>query len=384
MNLRFISLTQQIYHSILTVVGTLINLFVVFVIYYSRQLHYPRHLFWAAISLINEFSIIQTLLEIVAILHGNRVACQIFVFNAGVSYTISLTFLALAALDRYLAIGRYEWYKNKVTNRGAVYLLSFGFIVTYATITSPFWTGFKDFRNCTINLTHMHCVMIYDLLLGFLCVILHIMIFLRSRKAARQHQNYLETSIAMRFTPTPSINLRVPNGKLLKFFQFSFWLFIFINYIFLNFLADQRVEIPLREREPSHIDATGISLPRQLDDIAESGDHNGIGDTLCLPWFFNRPKLNRLEIIAALNMSINILPVWLCTFPVTLNAIMIYWCIRLEMNCPVIYRINPYIRDMFLFHNVYTPLMYMLTSSEFKRALIHCKRKFKRNYSVRT
>jgi hypothetical protein len=384
MNLRFISLTQQIYHSILTVVGTLINLFVVFVIYYSRQLHYPRHLFWAAISLINEFSIIQTLLEIVAILHGNRVACQIFVFNAGVSYTISLTFLALAALDRYLAIGRYEWYKNKVTNRGAVYLLSFGFIVTYATITSPFWTGFKDFRNCTINLTHMHCVMIYDLLLGFLCVILHIMIFLRSRKAARQHQNYLETSIAMRFTPTPSINLRVPNGKLLKFFQFSFWLFIFINYIFLNFLADQRVEIPLREREPSHIDATGISLPRQLDDIAESGDHNGIGDTLCLPWFFNRPKLNRLEIIAALNMSINILPVWLCTFPVTLNAIMIYWCIRLEMNCPVIYRINPYIRDMFLFHNVYTPLMYMLTSSEFKRALIHCKRKFKCNYSVRT
>jgi hypothetical protein len=384
MNLRFISLTQQIYHSILTVVGTLINLFVVFVIYYSRQLHYPRHLFWAAISLINEFSIIQTLLEIVAILHGNRVACQIFVFNAGVSYTISLTFLALAALDRYLAIGRYEWYKNKVTNRGAVYLLSFGFIVTYATITSPFWTGFKDFRNCTINLTHMHCVMIYDLLLGFLCVILHIMIFLRSRKAARQHQNYLETSIAMRFTPTPSINLRVPNGKLLKFFQFSFWLFIFINYIFLNFLADQRVEIPLREREPSHIDATGISLPRQLDDIAESGDHNGLGDTLCLPWFFNRPKLNRLEIIAALNMSINILPVWLCTFPVTLNAIMIYWCIRLEMNCPVIYRINPYIRDMFLFHNVYTPLMYMLTSSEFKRALIHCKRKFKRNYSVRT
>ena len=129
MNLRFISLTQQIYHSILTVVGTLINFFLVFVVYFSRQLHYPRHLFWVAISLINQFSIIQTLLEIVAILHDNRVACQIFVFNAGVSYTISLTFLALAALDRYLAIARYEWYKKKVTNRGAIYLLSFGFFV---------------------------------------------------------------------------------------------------------------------------------------------------------------------------------------------------------------------------------------------------------------
>jgi hypothetical protein len=126
------TLGQQSYRYGIVVLGSLINFVVVFVVYYSRQLHYPRHLFWAAISLINEFSIIQTLLEIVAILHGNRVACQIFVFNAGVSYTISLTFLALAALDRYLAIGRYEWYKNKVTNRGAIYLLSFGFIVTYS------------------------------------------------------------------------------------------------------------------------------------------------------------------------------------------------------------------------------------------------------------
>ena len=66
----------------------------------------------------------------------------------------------------------------------------------------------------------MRCVMIYDLLLGFLSVILHVMIFIRSRKAARLHQNYLETSIAMRFTPTPSINLRVPNGKLPTFFFF--------------------------------------------------------------------------------------------------------------------------------------------------------------------
>ena len=215
------------------------------------------------------------------------------------------------------------------------------------------------------------------------------MIFIRSRKAARLHQNYLETSIAMRFTPTPSINLRVPNGKLPTFF------FFFSSSVFgysssssitfsSNFVEEQGFEMPLREREARHTDATGISLPRQLDDIAESCDQNGMADTLCLPWFFNRPKLNRLEIIAALNMSINILPVWLCTFPVTLNAIMIYWCIRLEMNCPVIYRINPYIRDMFFFYNVYTPLMYMITSSEFKRALVHCKRKFKCNYSVRT
>jgi hypothetical protein len=141
------------------------------------------------------------------------VACQIFVLNAGVSYTMFLTFLAFAALDRYLAIGRYDWYKRKVTNQGAIYLLSFGYFVTYSTITSPFWTGFKNIKNCTINLTHMHYVMIYDLLLGFLCVTLHAMIFVRSRKAALQHRNFLETSIAMRFIPSPSVNCVPAGGK---------------------------------------------------------------------------------------------------------------------------------------------------------------------------
>lgn len=127
------------------------------------------------------------------------------------------------------------------------------------------------------------------------------------------------------------------------------------------------------------MDATGDALPQQLEDIGESAGYHqsGISDTMCFSWFFNRPKLNRLEILAALNMSVNILPVWICTFPVTLNAIAIYWCIRLQQNCPVIYQINPYLRDMFLFHNTYTPLMYMFTSTEFKRALIHFKQKFK-------
>jgi hypothetical protein len=32
--------------------------------------------------------------------------------------------LSLAALDHYLAIARYEWYKKKVTNRGVIVLIS--------------------------------------------------------------------------------------------------------------------------------------------------------------------------------------------------------------------------------------------------------------------
>jgi 5-hydroxytryptamine receptor 1 len=131
------------------------------------------------------------------------VACQIYVFNAGVPYTIILSFLALAALDRYLAIARYEWYKKKVTNRATISLLVFVFISTYMVVTSPFWTGFKNVKKCAINLTHMHAYLIYDLLLGILCTILHVMIFIRSRKIIKeQPPNFLQTSIALQFHPS--------------------------------------------------------------------------------------------------------------------------------------------------------------------------------------
>jgi hypothetical protein len=216
MNIRSLSLMQLSYRCIIIVVGTLINFLVIFVIGYSRQLHYPRHLFWAAISMVNQCSIIQSLLEIVAFVDHNRVACQLYVLHAGVYYSMFLTFLALAALDRYLAITRHEWYKNKVTNRSVIYLLSFGGFLTYVTITSPFWTGFKNIKNCTVNITHVHCVMIYDLLLGFLCVILHVMIFIRSRRASLQQQprpNFTETSIALQFRPAAPCKNAVIPGK---------------------------------------------------------------------------------------------------------------------------------------------------------------------------
>jgi hypothetical protein len=99
MNLRPMSLTTQSYRYVVAGVGTLLNMLVVVVIYNSRQLHYPRHVFWAAISVMNQFHIIYNIVEIIAIVGRNQVACQTFVLNAGVPYTIVLTFLAMADFD---------------------------------------------------------------------------------------------------------------------------------------------------------------------------------------------------------------------------------------------------------------------------------------------
>ncbi len=119
----------------------------------------------------------------------------------------------------------------------------------------------------------------------------------------------------------------------------------------------------------SETDATGNDTLHHLD--------SQLDDMLCFSWLSSRPKLSRLEIRAALSMSVNMLPFWFCTFPVTLVGIAIYWCYCLQINCSVVYRINQYLVDWFTIHTIYNPAMYMFTSKEFKRALIHLKGKIK-------
>ena len=111
------------------------------------------------------------------------------------------------------------------------------------------------------------------------------------------------------------------------------------------------------EREQSH---TQRDLPSSFESEGED----------CFQWLPQlSPKISRLEIRAALNMSINTIPFWICTFPITCNGIALYWCIRFETNCSVIVGTNPYFRAMFLLHVIYNPVMHMFTSLEFRRAL---------------
>lgn len=109
-------------------------------------------------------------------------------------------------------------------------------------------------------------------------------------------------------------------------------------------------------------------------------DHAGVQ---CFPALFQpRDRISRLEISAALNLSINVLPFWVCTFPVTIHAISLYWCVRFGADCTTIVEIGSYLRDLFLFHSIYNPVMYMSTSAEFRRAFFHLSWKFKNDIAI--
>jgi hypothetical protein len=120
------------------------------VVTFSRQLHYPRHIFWAAISIFECLFLVDMALELVTVLRRDYyLACRFVVLFYPVDYSILLICMSLAVLDRYFSIVRYDWYQANVTNRGAIVSITIAVGITFVIFTSPFWTGFQSIYICT-------------------------------------------------------------------------------------------------------------------------------------------------------------------------------------------------------------------------------------------
>ena len=397
-DLRRFSPSQEVFRYVGVILGSLLNALVPLTIGFSRQLHYPRHVFWAGICCANEMYIIGQLSELLAVLHGDRIACQIFVLLAGSNYSSLLMFLVLAALDRYLAVAHFKWYKEKVTNQWVVCILITTLVLTYCVITSPFWLRFKSIKTCTVNLTHMHWVLVYDCVLGLICVFLYVITYIRSRQVIRQHSSiFSRNPVALRFLPNPLQDSFAANGNSKRCswdWKLSLTHRVSIRHNFKKDIENIEEYIFLcypGRAQCAKVDTAINCEPREdhKDAVVESAQHwlhqnlesESSDTTDCFPWLQSHIKLSRLEVRAALNMSVSVLPVCLCTFPVTLNAIAIYWCIRLQRNCALLFGINPYFHDLFLIQAIYNPLMYMWRSAEFWRAVSHSLQKCKLSFN---
>ena len=340
---------QEVFRSSVVAIGMLLNVIVFSVISFSRQLRYPRHIFWAAVSFFECLFLFEYALELAVVLNRDRKACQILLLVYPVDYSLLLLTLLLAAIDRYVSIVRYEWYKSNVTNRGVVLLISTAFAVSCIVITSPYWTGYLSIDNCTINVTHVNWVFVWDLILGIVCVVLHFNIFMKTRTLIRQ---YVPKS---RQKPINVVN----------------------NLIILALGA-------VKDVIHTSTDRVFITLPKENDEslrhhqdssLVASSVHLHHERFTCKQIIKRSNKVSRLEIQAALIMSFNILPFSLCTFPVSCYAIALYWCIRLEGDCDNILLTWTYIWDLFMLHSIYNPVMFMSTSPEFWKALLHISKK---------
>ena len=201
-----ITTAQTVYRSSIVCIGIFLNCVVLIVVSLSRQLHYPRHIFWAAVSICECVLLFDCGIELVAVHNRDYLACLFVVLLYPSDYSVLLICLALAAFDRYISIVRYEWYKDNVTNRGVIILISIVVSVAIVIFTSPFWTGYKSIYNYSCNFVVIFWASTWNLFLSIVCVILHCMIFIETKSFIRQYvPKYRREPVAVKFVANSSI-----------------------------------------------------------------------------------------------------------------------------------------------------------------------------------
>jgi len=159
--------------------------------------------------------------------------------------------------------------------------------------------------------------------------------------------------------------------------NFSLDLFIsLISDVMLFLLNDQGIGQPLEQRNLG--EAEEIEQRMQQLIRAEILPSNHQENMNCMSSFLLQISgIKRLEIRTALQLFINILPFWICTFPLSCCSMAMYWCIELRLNTSILYVAISYTRDLFLVHVIYNPVMYMCNSIEFQSAVVHLFQKLK-------
>ena len=201
-----LTLAKEIFRTFVIGIGLILNCVVLSVVILSRQLRYPRHIFWAAIAFFECFILIEYSLELFVIINQNELACRVLVLMSSVDYSLLLLCLSMTAFDRYLSIVRYDWYQVNVSNRDVVGSISIASSVSVIIISIPFWTGYKSIYDCSVSLIHNYWIAVWNLLLGIVCIVLQFNIFINTRTLIRQYvPTYRREPITVKFT-NPSIS----------------------------------------------------------------------------------------------------------------------------------------------------------------------------------
>ena len=90
-----ITVFQEFYRTSVVTVAMFLNCVVILVVGNSRQLRYPRHVFWAGISLFECLFLVQVALEMYIILTKDPIACRFYVFICTVDYSTTYHCLSL-------------------------------------------------------------------------------------------------------------------------------------------------------------------------------------------------------------------------------------------------------------------------------------------------
>jgi hypothetical protein len=312
-------------------------------------------------------------LELITVQSRDYSICRLWIIFYPADDSALMLCHLLATVDRYLSIARYEWYKANVTNRAVVLLITLALALSFFVITSPFWTGYKSIYTCTVNLTHVLSVNVWNLLLGIVCLLLQFKIFGKTKTFVRNYvPKYCRSlSASVKFVqsipPVESGN----SGKSGIDSVLPFVLTFRLNEQFLGERTESRVSISFHE--PTDPDATENGRGDRMNELPSVTDPEDAG---C---FSRKPKgsrIGRMKIQAAHSLFINIVTFWLCTLPISCSVLVTYWCVWAKGDCDVIFQTWTYVWNAYILHSIYNPVMHMITCSEFHQALFEMKEIF--------
>ncbi|XP_046638189.1 uncharacterized protein LOC124316340 isoform X2 [Daphnia pulicaria] len=325
-----ITTVQTLFRTSVICVGILLNCVVLSVVTFSRQLHCPRHIFCAAISIFECLFLVDSALELVTVHKHDYLACRFVVLFYPVDYSILLICMSLAALDRYLSIVRYEWYQANATNRGAIVSITIAIFIETKTLIRLYVPKYRR-KPVTVKFENKSFIRQPSNISSE--------VNLESKLTAEQVLFSIAENASGVREGNPSIISQDPE-------------------IILPSVVHHQMDTDERDQH-SHLPPHSTNNQDDTESFRMPG----------------RSKISRLEVQAALNLSVNILPFWLCTLPVACYAIVSYLCIQLDVNLDTIVVTWNYFWDTFMLHSIYNPIMYMATCSEFRRALRHTAKK---------
>jgi hypothetical protein len=299
-----------IFRVLVIAVGIPIQLLVAFVILRTRQLNNPRNAFWLGNIKCHFVTLLMGVYEYWTVvnqtIHRSDILCRIYSLLVGYPYTILLVGLLLATADRWFAISDPIKHRKYVTVSRVAGCLIISWILVLFILTSPYWTGRLEILLCAVNQDVMKWIMASHFVMVSFIIVAQVKVYIRTRQYLRFKAH------------RPADHQQSPQDYYLS-----------------------------SNSSSTRPDEYFVHLPDK---------------TIC-----------RLELEASVTLFCGVASLCVCALPLAFVFLTLIVC-KIELSffqCDVstVLILIPYARELLLLHSVVSPLLYVLRSREFSKAL---------------
>nr|CAH0111120.1 unnamed protein product [Daphnia galeata] len=302
-----------IFRVLVIAIGIPIQILVAFVILRTRQLNNPRNAFWLGNITCHFVTLLMGAYEYWTVvnptIHRSDILCRIYSLLVGYPYTILLVSLLLATADRWFAISDPIKHRKYVTVSGVAGCLIISWILVLFILTSPYWSGTIEILLCAVNQDVMKWIMASHFVMVSFIIVAQVKVYIRTRQYLRFKAH----------RPAANLHQQSPPDY----------------YLSSNSSSNTRP------------DEYFVHLPNK---------------TIC-----------RLELEASVTLFCGVASLCVCALPLAFVFLTLIVC-KIELctfQCDVstVLILIPYARELLLLHSVVSPLLYVVRSREFSKAL---------------